>query len=450
MQATGRFQGHRSFPGITAALVCRRWRDVALACPQLWNSIFIEIDRDSLRFKDIVEATEICLVRSGQAPLDLLLSISSPLQDEDVVQVLFQKLVQHSHRWKQLYLRCDSINSVPYVSHLLANGTFTNLESLKLRCFSGLPNDSINPSVFSTSPKLQELILYQSLPENLVGFPWGQIRTLNLDHHPSPNVGDALLLCSSLEHLFYEASHHIYQPASPHRLVTVKSFTLTAGWSSAGYQSVQSILDGLDLPSATTICLQNKSPAKYNDSKWPNNAFIAFITRSACSITKLTLVDIPLDSSDLCSIFELTPTLTDLTFKQTLSSGRKRKFHADMDFIRALHSSYSDTPLRTHPLPLLPKLTCLTLHVSSEWFDTAVFVDVVQSRWVPDHAYIGIECLRSVEIFLIDAKVDFEGTYGSVRDLQKEGLKMYVRRQASYVVFSKSPFFRHWGFHTSV
>ncbi|KAE9404640.1 hypothetical protein BT96DRAFT_877543 [Gymnopus androsaceus JB14] len=302
-----------SFPGLSVALVCRRWRDVALGCARLWSSLLVEIFWTSHRFKYIVDATETCLARSAQAPLDLRLSISSMLQlyasrkhHTDAIALL-QKLFQHSHRYTRVCIRSDD---VPYVVQALSNTNFTNLETLELEACGG---DPLKPSLFGALPKLQKIKLMQ-LPRIPAGVPWAQIRTLHLGCQYNPNIGGVVDLCSGLEHLLYERYYTqprvSPQPTSHHRSITVQSFTLNV--DTTGYEDVRSILSGLDLPSVKTVCLQSEFHYESDSAKWPHDAFISFITRSTCSITNLTLDNIPMNSSEFISILELTPALTDL------------------------------------------------------------------------------------------------------------------------------------------
>ncbi|KAE9404639.1 hypothetical protein BT96DRAFT_1071364 [Gymnopus androsaceus JB14] len=400
-----------SFPGLSVALVCRRWRDVALTCPDLWSSITISLDEDSSHFKDITDATEICLAENAS------------LEHYVDVIALLQKVVQHSRRWTRVDFCSDD---VPYVRQTLSNANFANLEILELGTFAD-PVLMI-PLIFGALPKLQELKLEVPFFEVPMSLPWAQIRTLHFGPRYEAEISGVLDLCTSLQQLCYdtkpEPAHH---PIS-HRSTTIQSFMLNAtSWTSTGYQDVQLTLSGLDLPSLTTLCLKSRRQF-IDDKEWPNDALTSFITRSACSITNLTLVNIPLDSSELISILELTPALTNLTVQQTLSGKKPTKLPLNMDFIHALHS-YSRSSFRMQPLPLIPKLASLTLHVSSKWFDEEIFVDVVESRWVLDHVLlsgVGIDCLRSLELYVIDKAMD-DNAYESLRVLQKDGLRLELR-----------------------
>ena len=102
-------------------LVCRRWRDVALATPTLWRTIHIG-DRFS-------KWTDLTLKRSYPATIDVFVPPGSISQEQLTI------LYQHLHRLRSL----SSVNWSPSFLSIFQSGTQT-LETLAI---SGLSEDSL-------------------------------------------------------------------------------------------------------------------------------------------------------------------------------------------------------------------------------------------------------------------------------------------------------------------
>ncbi|KAJ7164489.1 hypothetical protein C8R46DRAFT_1099686 [Mycena filopes] len=181
------------------ALVCRRWREIALGDPSLWSHVVIEYLR-GLSLTQIEEryplaALEAQLSRSGTALLDVTLATYDGGQHEldAAAQLLgrLEVLVRYSHRlegfsfgWKTSETDGGALwqpSSSPQLPLLLAQmtGHLPHLRRLHFTSYEQLPPET--SEVFRVAPQLREVFLTEanrhgrSLPSPHVSAPWEQI-----------------------------------------------------------------------------------------------------------------------------------------------------------------------------------------------------------------------------------------------------------------------------------
>ncbi|KAF8197915.1 hypothetical protein BJ912DRAFT_1020570 [Pholiota molesta] len=112
----------------TAPRICSYFRKVALATPRLWTTIHVH---EASRLENIVEM----LARSGDCKLDIRidLAVQDPQMDAEILDPIIHNILQHSHRWRSLYVgySCER-NDHPVVMQLSiddvneADGTLIN------------------------------------------------------------------------------------------------------------------------------------------------------------------------------------------------------------------------------------------------------------------------------------------------------------------------------------
>ncbi|KAJ7429627.1 hypothetical protein FB451DRAFT_1383059 [Mycena latifolia] len=144
--------------------ICRRWRGIALATPELWRAILITSYRDDGRQLHILDSW---LSRSGCFPLSLNIeNLFIPISKE-----CLEKLVQHHARWEHVKLGLEArshLRIIPSAMPLLCQLELQLLEP-----------GSTPPVAYREVPRLRSAILWDFDYPN--GFlPWSQLTSLTL------------------------------------------------------------------------------------------------------------------------------------------------------------------------------------------------------------------------------------------------------------------------------
>ncbi|KAE9408943.1 hypothetical protein BT96DRAFT_913625 [Gymnopus androsaceus JB14] len=151
---------------------------------------------------------------------------------------------------------------------------------------------------------------------------------------------------------------------------------------------------------------------------WPLYAFSAFMSRSSCILTMLSLSSVMISDSDLVATLRLLPSLTKWSIDGLANSGGGSPIMSH--FISHMHASSA--------APLLPKLHSLSIKSHGTVFDNAAFVSMVSSRWLPDRTHaviIGIDCLRSLVLHFAERELDKEA-YRPLFDLDRKGMRVVI------------------------
>ncbi|KAE9408922.1 hypothetical protein BT96DRAFT_807403 [Gymnopus androsaceus JB14] len=152
---------------------------------------------------------------------------------------------------------------------------------------------------------------------------------------------------------------------------------------------------------------------------WPLDAFSAFISRLACTLTMLSLSSVTVFDLDLIADLNLLPSLINFSIDGLLNPEGGSPITSRFLSSLTLHDSGS---------PLLPKLRFLSIKLHGASFDDVAFVRMVSSRWLPDPAcaaVIGMDCLRSVVLHFEERGVD-ENTYTPLYDLDRKGMQVVI------------------------
>ncbi|KAK7058224.1 hypothetical protein R3P38DRAFT_2844889 [Favolaschia claudopus] len=156
--------------------VCTRWHRVAMDTPKLWSTIAVDTEVwkwsfiGDARLADLLESS---LARGRNSPLTLHMGISN--SDSDVV--VFEALLEHAHRWKNVFV---SSSGAPCVALSSAMISLDQLEMLDLNVDSWgrLP-------AFQNAPRLRYLA-FSGYVGDLPLLPWTQIKTIVYDSHDTP------------------------------------------------------------------------------------------------------------------------------------------------------------------------------------------------------------------------------------------------------------------------
>lgn len=110
----GRTSGTRGSWLISVSHVSRRWRDVAVYSPFLWNNIYYGPHQ---RSRNALMYTRACLERSRNCPLDVTLQFEDgePGQFDAVPRLIVQMILPHVNRWRTLDVHMHHHRSLAYL-----------------------------------------------------------------------------------------------------------------------------------------------------------------------------------------------------------------------------------------------------------------------------------------------------------------------------------------------
>ncbi|KAF4618745.1 hypothetical protein D9613_010185 [Agrocybe pediades] len=150
-------------PVLALSHVCKRWRDVAVSTPCLWQTIpTLVLRRPEWRKERHLQCLEEVLRRGKDSPLFVVFDAGAynnfdrqPRPEHPAVKIL----VAHSERWHSVDVTmADPSAIMPQLAPI--RGRISSLRSLRLsvstRCRERLPDCSI----FEIAPRLRELCLY--------------------------------------------------------------------------------------------------------------------------------------------------------------------------------------------------------------------------------------------------------------------------------------------------
>ncbi|KAF9077383.1 hypothetical protein BDP27DRAFT_608152 [Rhodocollybia butyracea] len=180
-----------TLPGWSLMTVCSHWHNIALSCTALWRKIRV----DALLFDNSEEALDNlarlaaplkwCLDHAGEtAPLEIKFQAYMEMHDTPVPEPEFMRILfAQSARWRHFHLTVDFTNFESFPSFAaLKNCALTSLKSLEFSNDQYQGHTEVD--IFRNAPQLTQLTL-GTLPtgERTGMFPWGQIKTLELQLH---------------------------------------------------------------------------------------------------------------------------------------------------------------------------------------------------------------------------------------------------------------------------
>jgi len=225
------------------AQICRRWREIVLSTPRLWNSLCVveHLLEELIPFNRIL-LIKVWLSRSGNLPLSISINgFHNSTNPQDLMDVL----IPFASRWSNLALHLPQ----PLVEWLLCNSDVSTspLETLSLTITTSLVEG--NPLMFTpTASRLRNItVSVDSLIPPLLKFPWSQLTELRSGGILEMQYCfDIFRLCPSLTHL---SLRNIQDPsdAAGRPVVTMPrlSWLELGAWHSA----LGPLLDNLAVPS---------------------------------------------------------------------------------------------------------------------------------------------------------------------------------------------------------
>lgn len=158
--------------------VCRKWRQVSLSTPSLWNTLRIPILHKESSIKAYLQ-------RCNQCPLSV--QLGPQLSDRRIMDVISSVLIPRIGQFRELILDTEDRQELYTLLGLLANVAAPSLQRLKIASNDPVRGQGSYPPVEILkhgAPLLADVRL-SAIPITL---PQAPISTLHFDPHPGPGI----------------------------------------------------------------------------------------------------------------------------------------------------------------------------------------------------------------------------------------------------------------------
>ncbi len=353
--------------------VCRSWRAVALACPELWTSLLLPWEDLHPHVAGPLHLLDMALSRSKERPLSISFT---PERATPGVKFFCQRLLLEAQRWKcaRIYIP----NNVYDCFTKLEGGSLPHLETLDLVIDLNTAHKEAPTffAAFESAPLLHDVTISGTQPLSAgrlpsARLPWKQMRRFCTEHICSidhlleilantPSLRALDLLCLKWHYPKYAEALGVHESVQSLRL-----------WDPR-------LLDYLVLPAVECVELELDEKDKYAA------ALGKFVRRSECAPRKLVLRNGR--PSERLDALRSVPTLEHLV----LDEGFHGRENVEALFRGLTWGAES---------VLLPRMAHFEwiADISSFQFDGDCLLDMIESRWkvAEDSA---VAPLRSVKV----------------------------------------------------
>ncbi|KAJ7199807.1 hypothetical protein GGX14DRAFT_467411 [Mycena pura] len=283
--------------------ICRKWREIALACPTLWRAISIPSSYNNR--SRVLAMSEQWLRKSGCRPLSIEINeLFSPSVDSEIFAII------HSARWE--YLKLRNANDRPPLGTL--EGPMPLLRHLELfghwcGSFIGISRDE--------APLLRTVVIGDGLDLTNVVMPWVQLTSLTME----------LVFIYECAPILQEASNLIFcvlgiiGESPVNELPDIRlPFLETLLVSHPHRRPITGFVDALVLPRLRTLQMSEQFLGKKSIE-----ALASFISRSGCTLQFLRITNEDPQVTDLRLYRSAFPSITKIVLK-------KEKYLKDDDY----------------------------------------------------------------------------------------------------------------------
>lgn len=401
------FARNINIPGTLVGSVCKHWRDLTLAMPEIWSTVWVDLDNITEWGTSILE---IILQRSDESPLKLTVWSCMDLPDHSPA---FQLLVEHCRRWYNVATNTsDSLWDWDIASQL--QGNLPRLEHLS--------TNNASANMFEIAPCLRSIHIIDYCPE-FYQLPQNQLSMIELGcRNVSPCLSDSGILSLSatcLRRLSILADEVLFDDVYGEgvTLSRLVNFSISAyGTSSAA--DLAGFFRGIHAPSLKTVAICAEEDC-YLNPIWPQGDFISFLSPSLSSINSLSLVGVPMTDEQVIAVLGSLTSLHYLFIDDTIRENKEivEGRILTKSFINRLNNH--SNPEAVYRIVDTLKTIKLVLEPIQGSLWQGALVEMIQSRWTPGH-------LRRVELKCKNWKLS-PSFISALKNLQEAGMRVLVR-----------------------
>ncbi|KAJ7267299.1 hypothetical protein C8J57DRAFT_1615917 [Mycena rebaudengoi] len=374
---------------LTLLAICRLWRNIALATPQLWSRVKFRLSPYATpsRNQKLCVLLKRWLSRSASHPLHLLLDGTQSVPPTS----LYNTVVQHAHHIQHLELMLEHQHLVRYLDNF-QGGYPLVLESLEFYAYG---TGALSLAAIQAAPRLRTLVAdgwtLHPFPRDLP--LWSQL-TRFVGHHMSQAQGWAVLTCmSSLE----EFELNLDGPPD----ITVQAPITLLTLNRLGVFRRKGTLCNPDdvAPFLRSLTLPALKDLTFSTDDDHISHFVDFMARSSCPLARLN-VDCSLSPANFAQFFAAIPRLFQLTVDIPVRclgdvSSMLAARNGHLPALRVLAIHFQKPPLRARRHYLL-------------------LIDMVQSR-SEGGAHAGITPLEVFKLQASEAHLEYLASFDALR-----------------------------------
>jgi len=322
--------------------VCRKWRQLAWATPNLWDILSITISPKRVRTRGSSWPGLIkeWLGRSGGLPLTISFlhdqdDSPNPEESDSALQGIIDVLALYSSRWQNLYLEVYP-TTLERFSRSMHLGQLLRLELVGFG-----PGRFSAQKVIMKSKPFPTYLKLEDVSLTSIDIGWNNITEANLSYLTTNECAEVLRQAPALEHFHVEKFLYLGRPT-----VNVNTFII--------HRRIRS----LDLPAEVNDFLNmiNVPSLEEWTQAWRGTslvtAMVSLLKRSSCCLKILNLQHLRVGSRKLLAVFQATP------FLERLEMHFMRRSNATDDILVRLFHSHPDQ--YSSFLPCLQFMECRT------------------------------------------------------------------------------------------
>ncbi|RDB14504.1 hypothetical protein Hypma_016618 [Hypsizygus marmoreus] len=320
--------------------ICHLWREVALSIPTLWSALHVEFPQNIAEDEELkmIGLVKLWMERSRDAPLTVRVTIFLPARHYlglrgSSVRAVFEPLLQHSDRWKDVHLDLSfealkalvkdrpftSTLRLPHLETFKLTGGRESSDVERLTRFPFHPHFNL-----SSAPRLMKVSLLHIglFAASEPAFPWQSLNELYLvgmHHEVSSDDCHAILRqCGALRRCRLSITNSSRSPGQVEgqliRLDALEWLHITEHSLSGGGGG--DIYHRLICPNLWELILEylpkESEIFHQHHSIWTRDAIISFLSHSP-SLMALQLWNMPMSERCLIKVLSRVPSITHLT-----------------------------------------------------------------------------------------------------------------------------------------
>ncbi|KAI3611366.1 hypothetical protein WG66_002119 [Moniliophthora roreri] len=390
-------------PAFTVSAVCHRWRQIALATPEMWTSIHINLSQWEDGHQGLHRITRMFMDRSKMSALQIKLYGNSDV-DFDPVGPTLETLAKNSSRWSHI-----DLSGAPAL--IMRNEIFEavrgNLPRLK---YLSLPSEDVLElphDLFADAPALCSVSYSPNNGDRLpMTFPFSRLTFMELRHSYSHDAVLPLQRCPMLEILeLFSIGGYSFDSAVDFQVPRVNVPHVTAlKVTVKEHGDILFTFAHLLLPQVSSIEISADLDIDYDESIWEDTDNMreirAFFDESSCVVTSLHLHRLPISDTQLINLLAFTPMIHTLyvgDLGQADYDSKGITFRIANRTVTSAFLQYVTT--KDDSSIAMPRLATLAVEAWLHDFDAGGLMEAVssRSRRNPDCTSA---TLRSVEVTL--------------------------------------------------
>ncbi|KAJ7601192.1 hypothetical protein C8J56DRAFT_1075229 [Mycena floridula] len=344
---------------LSLSQTCRRWRQLALALPNLWR--FITIDTTHLFSIDaglkLISLFDLYISRAQHNLLDIRMTGRAKIHN---FRPLEQHVLKYVDKFRLFHIR--GTNLVFNQSHKL---NAPNLQSLGV---IGIPSQPRSLNLFNT-PSVKHLHVTEMASDVGEG-NWRNVESIHFDRSDPRDVVKLIGRCPKLKHIiFNDLEHEREWDDMPAELVVPSVTSLSIRSQAEGF--VSDFISPFIFPKLIHLHVESS----YAQNQVEPKAIMNLLTRSETNLQSLRLDYFPdLVVIDLFEIFTMSPAMTHLSILNYKEKDYQEYFSDEVLYYLTPTSSdefdeKADEPINPKdaiPNPLLPNLTHLDIRIDEK------------------------------------------------------------------------------------